>query len=162
MVGLRLLRPFLLLCSLILILQVPGESVRASPLQATTISINMSNPSCAQVSAVNGACSIEIGNVVASGSDPSFSRVEVLLNGKLRVYMAGFFESSAYFSPPMLRGGLIVACGKPNAGGLPGYGKAYLVTANAYMVDGTSASDSMTVYCPAFEFKGFSPLVEDK
>ena len=104
-------------------------------------------------------CSIQFGSVIASGSDSSFSRVEVLVNGKLRVYMGGFFESSAYLTYPMMPGGLAVACGRSNAGGSPDYGKAYSVTANAYMVDGTSASDSMTVFCPPYDGKTYLPLI---
>ena len=95
----------------------------------------------------------------ASGSDATFSRLEVLVDGKLRVYMGGFFESSAYLTYPMMPGGLTVACGRSNASGLPNYGKAYSVTANAYMVDGTSASDSMTVFCPAYDGVTYLPLI---
>lgn len=62
----------------------------------------------------------------------------------------------------MLPGGLTVACGRPNDSGLPNYGKAYSVTANAYMVDGTSASASENVFCPAFDGKTFIPLLRKK
>ena len=75
------------------------------------------------------------------------------MNGKLRIYMGGFFESSAYLTYPMVPGGLAVACGRPNDGGSPNYGKAYSLTVNAYMVDGSAATDSMTVFCPAFSLK---------
>ena len=149
----------LLVVSLFLIFQVPGEFVQAAPLHASTISLTMSNPSCSEAVSSNGACSIEIGNLAASGSDPSFSRIEVLIDGKLRVYMAGFFESTAYLNPPMLPGGLAVKCGRPNSGGSPDYGKAYLLTVNAYMADGTSASDSQNVFCPAFEATIYMPVV---
>ena len=43
--SIRLRRPFFLLLSLIVVLQFRGERVQAAPLQATSISITMSNPS---------------------------------------------------------------------------------------------------------------------
>ena len=155
----RLRRLFFLLIGLILVLQFPGEPSRAELLQGTSVSVNMSNPTCFQAPPASGSCSIQIGSLSATGSDPSFSRVEVLVNGKLRVYMGGFFEFTAYLVYPMIPGGLVVACGRPNDSGLPNYGRAYLVTANAYMGDGTSSTDSLNVFCPAFEGKIYVPLI---
>src|SRR5512146_2748206 len=99
---LRLSRPLFLLLGLLLVAQSPGEVVRAAPLQATSVSITMSNPSCVQVRPPSGTCSIQVGSLIASGSDSTFSRLEVLVDGKLRVYMGGFFESSAYLTYPMV------------------------------------------------------------
>jgi hypothetical protein len=143
----QLLHLFVLVVSLLLIFQV------------STISLTMSNPSCSEAVSSNGACSIDISSLAVSGGDPSFSRIEVLIDGKLRVYMAGFFESTAYLNPPMLPGGLSVKCGRPNSGVSPDYGKSYLLTVNAYMADGTSASDSQNVFCPAFEATIYMPVV---
>jgi hypothetical protein len=154
----RLLRLFFLWVGLILVLPFPGDSVHAAVPQATTISLQMSNPSCVQVLANSGTCSLQMNYLSASGSDISFSRVELLVNGKLRVYVAGFFESSAFLNSPMIPGGIKVTCGRPNAGGLLNFGNVYAVSANAYMADGTSSSNSMNVYCPAYEAKIFLPL----
>jgi len=156
----RLRRLFFLLLGLSLILQLPGELAHATPLQTTSVSISMSNPTCVQALPTSGACSIRLGSLIASGSAPTFSRLEVLVNGKLRVYMGGFFESSAYLSDSMAPGGLTVACGRTNEGGLPNYGRSYLLTANAYMVDGASASDSMTIFCPAYNGQTDLPLIK--
>lgn len=158
----RLRRITFLLLGSILVMQFPGEPAQAALLPATSVSIYMSNPACVQVLSTSGACSIQFGSLIASGSAPTFSRLEVLVNGKLRVYMGGFFESSAYLTYPMLPGGLAVACGRPNASGSPNYGRGYLLTANAYMVDGTSATDSVTVFCPAYDGKTYLPLIRKK
>ena len=154
-------RVFLLLVVL-LVLQYPSKASPASALQASSVSVSMSNPTCFQVLPANGACTIQINNLTASGSDSSFSRVELLVNGKLRAYMGGFFESTAYLSAAMLRGGLMVACGRSNAGGLPDYGMAYTVTVNAYMADNTTASASQNVYCPAFAGNTYVPVIRNK
>jgi hypothetical protein len=119
----------------------------------------LSNPSCVANLPESGVCLIKFNYLTASGSDSSFSRVEVLVNGKLRVHVVGFFESSAFINYQMLPGGLAVTCGRPNDGGLPNFGKSYTLTANAYMVDGTSASDSMAVFCPAYDGKIFLPIL---
>jgi hypothetical protein len=156
---LRLIRYAVLLLGLALVLLAPGEGAHAAPLQASTVSLTMNNPSCGKSLTESGSCSIQINNLIVSGSDPSFSRLEVLVNGKLRVSMGGFFEATAYLSSSMLPNGIQVACGGPNAGGNPNYGKSYLVSANAYMADGTSASDSMTVYCPYYDGKVYLPGV---
>ncbi len=155
----RLWPPLLLIVGLILVLQFHGEPVHAAPLQTTTISVRMNNPSCVQVQAASGMCSIVFDGVSASGSDQTFSRLEVSVNGKLRVNMAGFFESSAYLFQSMMPGGLSVPCGRSGAGGSPDYGAVYSVAANAYMVDGTSASDSMSVYCPAYDGTLYLPAI---
>jgi hypothetical protein len=157
---LRLGRLFFLVLGIIAVLQFLGEIARPTLLQAATVSIQMSNPSCVQIFSSNGTCSIQIRSLTATGSDQTFSRLEVLLDGKLRVYMGGFFESSAFLDSPMMPGGLEIACGKPNDGGLPDYGRSYSLTANAYMADGTSASDSVTVFCPAYDGKTFLPLIQ--
>jgi hypothetical protein len=154
----RLGRFVTLLAGLLLLMQLSGEPVRAA-LQASSVSISMSNPACVQALPANGMCSIQMDTLVASASDPSFSRLEVLVNGKLRVVMSAFFESSAYLSFPMTPGGLKVACGSTNEGGLPDYGKVYTLTANAYMADGNSATNSASVYCPAFDGNLYLPLI---
>jgi hypothetical protein len=153
-------RLLLLGLGLILVLPFSGDFAHAAPLQPASVSLTMNNPTCIQVRSASGACSIQVDSVIASGSDPTFSRLEILVNGKLRVYMSGFFESSAYLTYSMMPGGFAVVCGQPNAGGSPNYGNAYTVTANAYMADGTSASDSMAVFCPAYESKTYIPLLK--
>jgi hypothetical protein len=148
------------LLGLTLILQFGGDRVQAALPQASTISITMSNPSCVQVVETNGICSIQVHNLYASGSDPSLSRVEVLVNGKLRININGFFEADAYFTDQMLPGGLKVVCGMPNASGSKNFGRIYSITANAYMVDGATASDNMNVACPAFVAKNYFPFLK--
>ena len=147
--------------ALILVLQTQGDHAHAA-LPSSTITLSMNNPDCTQVLPQSSMCSIEINSLVATASDPTLSRVEMLVNGKLRLEMTGFFESSADLTPLMVPGGLKVVCGLPNAGGLPGFGKVYQVTANAYMADGTSASNTANVACPAYAATTYVPLVRKR
>jgi hypothetical protein len=156
----RFWRVFIL--SALLVLGFSSEPSRAASRLPTSISVSMSNPTCYQVLPANGACSIQINSLTASGSDASFARVELLVNGKLRINMAGFFEASASLTSQMIPGGLMVACGRLNEGGLPNYGRAYTVTVIAYMADNTSATGSKVVLCPAFEGSTFIPMVRNK
>ena len=155
----RLRRLFLAVLGLLLVSQFTGDPVRTAAGQASSLSVILSNPSCVQALPASGSCSLKFSYVAASGSNPSLSRLEFLVNGKLRVYMAGFFEAGAFLSEPMLPGGLAVECGKPNDGGLADYGKAYSLSVNAYMADGTSASDSINVFCPAYDGKTYLPFM---
>jgi hypothetical protein len=153
------MRLFFLIAGLLMASQLAAEPAHSALLQASSVTVSMSNPSCTQSRPTSGTCSLQFFTLTASGSDPSFSRLEVLVGGKLRLYMGGFFEPTAFYFHTMLPGGLKVTCGRPNASGSPGYGKAYLITVNAYMADGSSATKSMNVYCPAFEAKAYLPLI---
>jgi hypothetical protein len=148
------------LLGLLLTLSLPGELAHADLLQPATLTLTMSNPTCVEILPASGYCSIEMNSLSASSSATDFGRLEVLVNGKLRVFQAGFFESSGYLFPGMLPGGLKVTCGRAGDGGLPDYGRSYSVVANAYLQDGTSSSDSATVFCPAFDGSIYLPIIE--
>ena len=151
------LRALLLLAGLALALIVPGErAVRAAPV---TVSVSMSNPACVQVAPQSGACQIVFGYLSATGSDASFSRMEVRVDSKLRARMTGFFETSAYMNTAMLNGGLQVACGGPNSGGDPNFGKLYSVRLDGFMSGGENSWAQANVYCPYYDGKVYIPIV---
>jgi len=151
------LRALLLLAGLALALIVPGErAARAAPV---TVSVTMSNPACVQIAPQTGACQIVFGYLSATGSDTSFYRMEVRVNNKLRARMTGFFESSAYLNTAMLNGGLRVACGGPNSGGDPNYGKLYTVRLDGFMSGGETSWAQANVYCPYYDGKVYIPLI---
>jgi hypothetical protein len=155
----RLPRPLLLALGLLLTLSLPGELAHATLQAPAALTVTMSNPVCVEILPASGDCSIEMSSLTASSSAQDFGRLELLVNGKLRLSEYGFFESSAYLSPSMLPGGLKVTCGRANDGGLPDYGRSYSITANAYLTDGSSSSDAATVYCPAFDGSVYLPLI---
>ena len=158
-VPLRLKHLLMLSLGLVLVLLIPGEPAHAALLPASSITVQMSDPACVEAVPASGSCAIEMNSLTATAGDPSFSRIELSVNGKLRLIMNGFFESSAYFSEQMLPGGLKVACGRPNAGGQPNFGNSYTLSAIGYMGDGTWLNNSATVFCPAYDGKTFLPSV---
>ncbi len=89
----------------------------------------------------------------------TFSRIEISIEGKVRLRMQSFFESSAYLSESMLGSGLKVPCGGPNASGVPGFGKVYSVQLTGYTIPGSPVTDIANVTCPYYEGKIFLPTV---
>lgn len=158
---LRAARAALLGVSLALMLMVPAAN--AAPIPAATLNLTMSNPSCIEAAPQTGMCSLQIRSLSALGSaGSSLSNLELSVNGKLRLRMTGFFESSASLSSSMLGNGLSVPCGGKNAGGNPAYGNVYSLSVNASLTDNTHSSASAQLYCPYYEGKTYLPSVRGK
>jgi hypothetical protein len=149
-------RLFLLVIALTVLLFLPPSPGSA---QTSSISLQIQNPVCVQVSLNSGTCFIRMRSISAVGSGSSFSRLRVFVNGKLRANMIGFFENSGYVVGNMFGDGFVVSCGGKNASGNPDYGNAYPIVVIASLADQTTVSGSTTVYCPYFEGKSFLPLL---
>lgn len=157
----HVLREALVVLSLALAMIVPAAN--AAPIPTATLNLGMSNPSCAEASPQTGMCTLQIRSLTAVGSaGSSLSNVELSVNGKLRLRMIGFFESSAYLDNKMLGDGLYVPCGGKNAGGNPAYGNVYTLSADAYLSDNTHSSASAQLTCPYYEGKTYLPSVRGK
>jgi hypothetical protein len=153
----KILRLLFLMAELVLLLALSGEHTGASPQAAITL--NLSNPTCTQVKTNSGRCSINLLSLSANSSDPTFSHVEITIDGKVRANYTTFFESSINVNYAMLGDGLQVSCGRPNAGGDPSYGNQYQVVVTAYLADIPTLTDTANVYCPYFSSKYLMPLV---
>ena len=150
----------ILFLGLLLALTLPGELAHATQVQPAALTLTMSNPSCVEMLPASGDCSIEISSLSASSSAPDFARLEVLVDGKLRVFEGGFFESSGYLTHQHaagraesdLRTGGRRRVSRVMAGLIPSRRMHTWRTAPA-------ASDSATVFCPAFDGQMYLPLV---
>ncbi len=140
----------------ILALAFAGEPVRATP---QSLSLTYSNPYCVQTALKSGTCLIKLRYAQASTTDMSFSHIEVSINGKVRAYVSGFFENSAYLDTSMLGGGLQVACGRQNVSGIPDMGQEYTVGLTAFATDSSSLVDTANVICPYYEGKVYLPII---
>jgi hypothetical protein len=140
---------------LALLLTSTGERTLAQP--ASSVTLTLSNPSCVQPSSAAGMCYVAVRTAYAQGSDPSFSALELSVDGKVRLRLLGFFESQGFVEDRMIRPGLRVACGLPGASGDPAYGLSHLIAARASMADGSFSTGSVTVRCPAFDGRRFVP-----
>jgi hypothetical protein len=150
----RILRYLFLTATLALLLIIPFRSSTAA-----TISLVINNPVCVQPDPASSACYIKTLSAVATGSESSFSQLNVLVDNKLRLSMMGFFEANAYLYSDMLGNGLAVACGRPNASGNPDYGKSYILKITASMSDGANTWGSAVVRCPYYDGKIYLPNI---
>ena len=133
-----------------------GEPVHAAP-QAITLTV--SNPYCIQDVETAGTCWINLRYFYASTSDSSFNHIEIAINGKVRAYMTGFFENSAYLNDAMLGNGLKVACGGKNASGIPNMGLQYAVSLTGFATGSSPVVDVANVNCPYFQGTTYLPLL---
>lgn len=116
--------------------------------RSATLSLSVSNPYCVASQAQLNRCSINISSISAVASDTSFSRIEISVDGKLRVVENGFFETSATFSRNMLSDGLSVVCGLDGEGGTSGFGRTHNVAISAYLSGSGPLVDTAIVACP--------------
>jgi hypothetical protein len=144
--------------SLILVLFLAGEPVRAATLQSVTLYV--SNPSCTQPQPATGACYINLRYFYAVSTDPNFNHIEITVDGKVRFRMTGFFETSAYMVGQMLGKGLLVTCGLPGESGVAGFGHVYSVGLSAFVNGSSPITDFANVTCPSFVSKNYVPAVD--
>jgi len=152
----RVLKILLWLLGFVPALFLRGEPAQVDP-QAVTLTV--SNPACVQSSTQSGACYINFYYINAVSTDPNFSRIEISIDGKNRLRMTAFFENSIYFSGSMIGKGFQVSCGRPNASGVPGYGRIYPVNISAYVSGSSPITDIANVTCPAYESITYLPII---
>jgi len=116
--------------------------------QSATLSLTVSNPQCLASQPERNRCSVNIRSVSAVASDSSFSRIEIAIDGKLRLVETGFFENSAYFNPTMVPDGLSVVCGLDGQGGASGFGLIHAVNISATLSGSAPIVDIANVTCP--------------
>ncbi len=139
-----------------LALALTGEQARAAP---AALSMSVSKPYCVQSQTQLGACYINVSSFSASTTDLTLSRIEISIDGKVRLRMQSFFENSAILSNLMVGNGLKVACGGQNVSGVPGYGKVYSVSLTGYATGSSPVTDIANVTCPFYEGKIYLPAV---
>jgi hypothetical protein len=152
----RAIRIAFWLLSLLPTLILRGDPAQDVP-QAVTLTV--SNPACVQSSIQQGACYINFNYIYATSTDPNFTSIEVTIAGKNRLRMTTFFENSTYLTGSMIGRGLLVTCGRPNASGVPNFGRIYPVSISARVTGGSPITDIANVTCPAYESTNYLPLI---
>ncbi len=122
-------------------------ALHAAAAASTTLTLTVNNPVCSASRPELNRCSINIRAVSAVASD-SFARLEIAVDGKLRVVENGFFENTAYFDKRMLADGLTVVCGIDGEGGTAGFGRTRTVGITVYLYGSDPVSDQAVVSCP--------------
>jgi len=112
--------------------------------------IDSPSASCVRPVASAGDCYVRwyYMNVTASSSQYIIS-MTVTIDGRLRAYHSGFFQSSMFIPGTMMGKGFQVACGLPGSGGKPGLGETYNYAIRARETGGLTAANYGFVTCPA-------------
>ena len=112
-------------------------------------SFDSSSPECIRPAANTNVCLISWSYLYAV-ADPSAYVISmtVSIDGKLRSYHAGFFQTSMYI-PPDLYGGYKVSCGVPGAGGDPMLGETHSYAIAARDTSGAVLRNEGNIACPA-------------
>ncbi|MBX3696286.1 MAG: hypothetical protein R3F08_01760 [Dokdonella sp.] len=116
--------------------------------QSTTLSLNVSNPYCLTSQPERNRCTINVRSISAVASDSSLSRIEVAIDGKVRLVETTFFENSTYFNRTMVPDGLSVLCGFEGQGGATGFGLIHAVGISAFVSGSSPIVDVANVTCP--------------
>jgi hypothetical protein len=83
----------------------------------------------------------------------------VSIDGHLRAYHSGFFQTTMFVPGEMYDPGFRVTCGFPGAGGTAGMGNTYSYIIRARETGGLAAANYGSVTCPADVVTVFVPLI---
>jgi hypothetical protein len=146
----------LFICFFFILVSASSSARTASP---DAVSLTVSNPYCTQAAPSSPTCLINVRSITATSSDPNFRGVQITVNGKTRAFFSNFFETSVFINDRMMRNGLHVICGLPNASGVPNYGLQYSVGISAIVSGSSPTTDIANVTCPSYESDAYLPLV---
>lgn len=123
--------------------------------------IDSPNPTCYRPVAGTGACYIQWGYLyVAAASGSYIVSMTVAIDGRLRAYHSGFFQSLMFIPAEMTAPGYRVACGTPMSEDGAEWGNTYAYQIRARETGGLTAASYGTVTCPADTAKLFLPLIQ--
>jgi hypothetical protein len=86
---------------------------------------------------------------VSASTSQYIISMTVAIDGRMRAYHAGFFQTSMYVPSDLFSPGLRVTCGPPGSNPNPYLGKSYAYTIRARETGGLSAANYGSVTCPA-------------
>jgi hypothetical protein len=96
---------------------------------------------------------------VSASTSQYIISMTVSIDGRMRAYHAGFFQTSMYIPSDMLTPGFKVACGWRGASSTPGLGFSHSYIIRAAETGGLKAANYGTVTCPADVGTVFTPIV---
>lgn len=113
--------------------------------------IDSPTPTCYQPDSTQNVCYIKWYYLSVNSAPATYMiTMTVILNNHPIAHIQGFFQSSMYVPHTMYDRGFRVECGTLGSGGKPNLGKGYTYAIRARDSDGLGASNSGTIFCPAF------------
>ena len=95
-------------------------------------------------------CYVQWGLLDVSASPSQYiERMTVTIDGRIRAYYGGFFQTSMTVTPSMHPAGFKVRCGSAGAGGDPEFGFQYAYAIRARETGGLTSANYGTAICPA-------------
>jgi hypothetical protein len=140
--------------------QPPRREIQGDPASPAISFIDNPTATCYRPVAGTGECYIQWNYLYVTASSSQYIiSMTVSIDGRLRAYHSGFFQTSMYVSDEMYESGFRVTCGFPGAGGVAGMGNTYSYIVRARETGGLSAANYGSVTCPADEVKLFMPMI---
>jgi hypothetical protein len=140
--------------------QLPRREIQGGPQSPAISFIDSPSATCYRPVAGTGECYIEWNYLYVTASSSQYViSMTVSIDGRLRAYHSGFFQTSMYIPGDMYDPGFRVICGFPGAGGVAGMGNTYSYILRARETGGLSAANYGSVTCPADVVQVFMPLV---
>jgi hypothetical protein len=129
----------------------PNKQERQEDPSAPDISfIDSPTAQCYKPVAHKDTCYIQWGYLQVSASTSQYIiSMTVAIDGRMRSYHSGFFQTSMYAPPDLYRPGLRVSCGPPGTNANPLLGETHSYTIRARETGGLSAANYGSVTCPA-------------
>jgi hypothetical protein len=122
--------------------------------------IDSPSPTCYRPVAGTGACYIQWNYLYVTADTSSYIiSMTVMIDGRLRAYHSGFFQTSMFVPGQMYGPGFKVTCGFQGAGGISELGNTYNYTIRARETSGNAAANYGSVTCPPDVVNDFMPLI---
>ena len=138
----------------------PQREVEEDPNLPAISFIDSPSPMCYRPVKGTGACYIQWDYLYVAATSPSYVvSMTVTIDGRVRAFHSGFFQTSMIVDDRMTNPGFRVTCGAPGAGGVSGMGNTYPFIIKARESGGLSAQNTGSVTCPADVVTVFMPAI---
>ncbi len=138
----------------------PPERERQTAEQAPLISfIDSPSAACIRARPASRECFINWNYLSVTATSPQYIiTMTVAIDGQMRAYYSGFFQTSMYVPFDMNPKGFKVACGDPGTNANPELGKTYSYTIRARESGGLGSANYGSVTCPVGAYSVYLPF----
>jgi hypothetical protein len=142
--------------------ETPRLEPQGTPQVSAITTLENPSPTCYRPVAGTGSCYIQWTYLYAVASSSQYViSMTVAIDGHLRAYHSGFFQTYIYVPGDLYGPGFRVTCGFPS-GGSVGLGNSYGFTVRARDTSGSVATNSGSVTCPADVARALLPVVRKR
>lgn len=115
--------------------------------------IDSQTPTCYRAREISQICFVEWNYLAVTATNSQYLlSMKVELDGRVRAYYQGFFQTSMFVPAQMYEPGFAVVCGQPGEGGDPRLGKQHAWVVRAEETGGQTATSSGAIFCPATNY----------